>query len=144
MWGTLKAFNSVTCTTGNVYTHNNEGMAWDDVYANRGRGIITRIPNSTAMVNAEWVFLPSPNLYPNNIRSGVNINGVWGTMVDITSGATVFNGATFDQSLVSGVATKGMDLHKLMVGSWENYIDATFYMTILIPIDIRRGNTYTK
>ena len=144
MWGTLKAFNSVTCTTGNVYTHNNEGMAWDDVYANRGRGIITRIPNSTAMVNAEWVFLPSPNLYPNNIRSGVNINGVWGTMVDITSGATVFNGATFDQSLVSGVATKGMYLRKLMRGSWEEPVTSIFNDSILAPGNIRRGNTYSK
>ena len=144
MWGTLKAFNSVTCTTGNVYTHNNEGMAWDDVYANRGRGIITRIPNSTAMVNAEWVFLPSPNLYPNNIRSGVNINGVWGTMVDITSGATVFNGATFDQSLVSGVATKGMLLVKLVHGMWDYIPTLVTYDSILAPGNIRRGNTYAR
>ena len=34
-----------------------------------------------------------------------------GTMPDLQSGRTVFNGATFDNVLVSGVATKGFDLN---------------------------------
>ena len=87
---------------------NGEGFVWDDdTGANRGRGIVSKIPKGHYIQNADWVFLPSPNLYPPNIRAGVNINGVVGTMPDYSSGRTVFNGATFDGVLASGVAAKG-------------------------------------
>ena len=87
---------------------NNEGFVWDDdTGANRGRGIVSKIANGHVIAGADWVFLPSPNLYPQNVRAGVNINGVVGTMPDYSTGRTVFNGATFDGVLVSGVAAKG-------------------------------------
>ena len=96
------------CTTGDVISAvNNEGFAWDDSYAGRGRGIVMKIPNKHFIQDANYAFLASPNLYPQNIRAGVSINGVVGTMPDYSTGRTVFNGATFDNVLVSGVATKG-------------------------------------
>ena len=67
------------CTTGDVITAlGGEGFAWDDGYAGRGRGIVTKIPNNYYIQGANWVFLPSPNLYPQNVIKGVNINGVTG------------------------------------------------------------------
>ena len=96
------------CTTGDVISAvNGEGFAWDDIYAGRGRGIVMKILNGGFIQDANYAFLASPNLYPQNIRAGVNINGVVGTMPDYSTGRTVFNGATFDNVLVSGVATKG-------------------------------------
>lgn len=96
------------CGTGDVISAvDNNGFAWDDsTGANRGRGIVTRIPNGHYIQGANYVFLPSPNLYPHNIRAGVNIHGVVGTMPDYSTGRTVFNGATFDGTLLSGVANK--------------------------------------
>lgn len=59
---------------------NNEGFVWDDdTGANRGRGIVSKIPKGHYIQNADWVFLPSPNIYPQNIVKGVSINGVTGT-----------------------------------------------------------------
>ena len=59
---------------------NNEGFVWDDdTGANRGRGIISKIPKGHYIQNADWVFLPSGNLYPQNVVKGININGVTGT-----------------------------------------------------------------
>lgn len=95
------------CTTGDVITAlGGEGFAWDDTYANRGRGIVMKILNGGFIQGANWVFLPSPNHLPHNIRKGVNINGTIGTMEDYSTGRTVFNGATFDGILASGVANK--------------------------------------
>lgn len=101
------------CTTGDVISAvDNNGFAWDDsTGANRGRGIVARIPNGFYIQGANYVFLPSPNLYPPNIRAGVNINGVTGTMPDLSTGRTVFNGATFDGTIATGVATKGFYLN---------------------------------
>ena len=95
------------CTTGDVITAlGGEGFAWDDIYAGRGRGIVMKIPNKRFIQDANYAFLASPNLYPQNIRAGVNINGVVGTMPDYSTGRTVFNGATFDGTLLLGVANK--------------------------------------
>lgn len=96
------------CNTGDVISAvDNNGFAWDDATgANRGRGVVTKIPNGHYIQGANYVFLPSPNLYPHNIRAGVNIHGVVGTMPDYSTGRTVFNGATFDGTLLSGVANK--------------------------------------
>ena len=90
---------------------NNEGFCWDDdTGENRGRGIVSKILKGVYIENADWVFLPSPNLQPWNIRQNVNINGVIGTMVDYGAGGVPFNGATFDGRLLTGVATKGFVL----------------------------------
>lgn len=67
------------CTTGDVITAlGGEGFVWDDTHAGRGRGIVTKIPNNYYIQGANWVFLPSPNLYSQNVIKGVNINGVTG------------------------------------------------------------------
>lgn len=99
------------CTTGDVITAlGGEGFVWDDTHASRGRGIVTKILNNGFIQGANWVFLPSPNLQPWNVRQNVNVNGVVGTMVDYGAGGSVFNGATFDGRLASGVANKGFIL----------------------------------
>lgn len=106
--GTQGTISRWVCNTGDVITAlGGEGFAWDDSYAGRGRGIVVKIPNGYYIQGANWVFLPSPNHLPHNIRKGVNINGTIGTMEDYGAGRTVFNGATFDGLLASGVAAKG-------------------------------------
>lgn len=112
--------------TGHVITAvNGEGFAWDDTLAGRGRGIVSKIPNGWYIQGAEYVFLSSPNLYPQNIRAGVNINGITGTMPDYSTGRTVFNGATFDETLLSGVANKdfsiGRDYYPLKIDDRYGY-----------------------
>nr|DAN83573.1 MAG TPA: hypothetical protein [Caudoviricetes sp.] len=68
------------CNTGDVITAlGGEGFAWDDTHANRGRGIVVKIPNGRYIQGANWVFLPSPNHLPHNIVKDININGVTGT-----------------------------------------------------------------
>lgn len=114
------------CNTGDVITSlNGEGFAWDDGYAGRGRGIVSKIPNGWYVQGANYVFLPSPNLYPQNIRAGVNINGVVGTMPDYSTGRVVFNGATFDGTLLLGVANKdfyiGRDYYALDLAGGYKY-----------------------
>lgn len=115
------------CNTGDVISAvDTHGFVWDDsTGANRGRGIVTKIPNGHYIQGANYVFLPSPNLYPHNIRQGVYINGVVGTLPDYSTGRTVFNGATFDNVLVSGVANKdfyvGRDYYALDLGSHYRY-----------------------
>lgn len=102
------------CTTGDVITAlGGEGFVYDDTHASRGRGIATKIPNNNFIQGANWVFLPSPNLQPWNIRQNVNVNGVVGTMVDYGAGGVPFNGATFDGRLASGVANKGFILRDI-------------------------------
>ena len=95
------------CTTGDVITAlGGEGFVYDDTHASRGRGIATKIPNNYFIQGANWVFLSSPNLYPWNIKAGVNINGVVGTMQDYSAGRPVFENATFNTLYVGGVANK--------------------------------------
>ena len=98
------------CNTGDVISAvDNNGFAWDDATgANRGRGIVTKVPNGHYIQGANYVFLPSPNLYPWNIREGVNIHGIVGTMKDTNAGRVAFRNATFDGVLVSGVANVGL------------------------------------
>lgn len=87
-----------------LYAWNNEGHCIDHPVA--GRGVVLKIGNGYLIENANWVFLKVPNLLPWNIRKGVNVLGVEGTLPDYGAGRTVFNGATFDNELVSGVADK--------------------------------------
>ena len=95
------------CYTGDVISAlNNEGFAWDDTYAGRGRGIVVKIPNSHVIAGANYVFLPSPNLLAENVRENVNINGVIGTLPDYRVGRPVFENATFNALYVGGVANK--------------------------------------
>nr|DAP12516.1 MAG TPA: hypothetical protein [Caudoviricetes sp.] len=99
------------CTTGDVITAlGGEGFVWDDTHASRGRGIVVKVPNGRYIQGANWVFLPSPNLQPWNVRQNVNVNGVVGTMVDYGAGGQAFRAATFDGRLLTGVANKGFVL----------------------------------
>ena len=99
------------CNTGDVITaHNNPnygyGFAWDDTYANRGRGIVVSIPNGHFIQGANWVFLPAPYVLSENIREGVNMFGVPGGLPDYRIGRPVFENATFNTLYVGGVANK--------------------------------------
>ena len=97
------------CGTGDVISAvNNEGFAWDDTYAGRGRGIVVKIPNKHFIQDANYAFLPAPFLKSENIRAGVSMFGIPGGMQDYGAGRVVFNGATFDNLLVSGVANIGL------------------------------------
>lgn len=92
-------------TTGDVVTAwNNERHVWDDIYAGRGRGVISRVPYGHRIENANWVFAPEPNLQPHNIRAGVTMFGLAGTMPDYGAGRVAFGNATFDGVLLSEVA----------------------------------------
>ena len=109
--GVQGAIPSWICNSGDVLTaYNDAGFVWDDAYSGRGRGIIVGIKNGSCIKNANWVFLPSPNLQPWNIRQNVNVNGVIGTMVDYGAGGQAFRAATFDGRLLTGVANKGFVL----------------------------------
>lgn len=89
-------------------SHSGQGFAYD--LPNVGRCIVVGIKNGAFIQGANYVALPSPNLQPWNVRQNVNVNGVVGTMVDYGAGGSVFNGATFDGRLASGVANKGFIL----------------------------------
>ena len=103
------------CNTGDVISAFNnpnygQGFAWDDTYANRGRGIVVSVPNGHFIQGANWVFLPAPFLKSENIRENVNMFGIPGGMKDYGAGRVAFRNATFDGVLISGVANKGFIL----------------------------------
>lgn len=129
------------CTTGDVITAlGGEGFAWDDTYANRGRGIVMKILNGGFIQGANWVFLPSPNLQPWNVRQNVNVNGVVGTMVDYGAGGTVFNGATFDGRLLTGVANKGFILRG--IGRYLNLKNSGYGYKGIVDGGLKLINAY--
>nr|WP_314609500.1 hypothetical protein [uncultured Lachnoanaerobaculum sp.] len=136
------------CTTGDVITAlGGEGFAWDDTYANRGRGIVTKILNGGFIQGANWVFLPSPNLQPWNVRQNVNVNGVIGTMVDYGAGGVPFNGATFDGRLLTGVANKGFILNS--IGRYLNLKNINYGYQGIVDGGLKfingySGNTHVK
>lgn len=104
-------------------SHSGQGFAYD--LPNVGRCIVTGVKNESYIQGANYVALPSPNLFPHNIRKGVNINGIVGTMPDYSTGRVVFNGATFDNELVSGVASKSFyfnrELYSYQIASGYGY-----------------------
>ena len=103
------------CNTGDVISafsnpNYGQGFAWDDTYANRGRGIVVSVPNGHFIQGANWVFLSAPFLKSENIRENVNMFGIPGGMKDYGAGRVAFRNATFDGVLISGVANKGFIL----------------------------------
>ena len=123
------------CGTGDVISAvDNSGFAWDDATgANRGRGVVSKIPNGHFIQGANYVFLPSPNLYSQNIRAGVNILGITGTMVDYSVGRPVFKDATFNALYVGGVANKDFPeagIYRDRTSSASNYSRYTGGTTI--------------
>ena len=97
-----------------LYAWNNEGHYVDHPVG--GRGVILKIGNGYLIENANWVYLAEHDLIGSNIRAGVNMFGVQGEMVDYGAGGVAFNGATFDNRLMSGVADKGKEI--VMSGVW--------------------------
>lgn len=137
------------CNTGDVISAvDNNGFAWDDATgANRGRGIVTKIPNRYYIQGANYVFLPSPNLYPWNIRAGVNLHGVTGTMVDYGAGGQAFREATFDGRLLTGVANKGFILNS--IGRYLNLKNINYGYQGIVDGGLKfingySGNTHVK
>lgn len=92
-----------------LYAWANQGHAIDHPQA--GRGVVVRVPNNFVIRNANWVFLAEPDLIGPNIRQGANMFGIPGEMVDYGAGGAAFNGATFDNRLISGVAEKGKEIY---------------------------------
>lgn len=91
-----------------LYAWNNEGHYVDHPIG--GRGVILKIGNGYLIDGANWVFLAEHDLIGSNIRAGVNMFGVSGEMIDYGAGGVAFNGATFDNRLMSGVADKGKEI----------------------------------
>ena len=87
-------------------SHSGQGFAYD--LPGVGRGIAIGIKNGSFVQGANYAFLPSPNFQPWNVRKNVNINGMIGTMEDYGAGRVAFRNATFDGTLVSGVANIGL------------------------------------
>jgi hypothetical protein len=117
------------CNTGDVISAFNnpnygQGFAWDDTYANRGRGIVVSVPNGHFIQGANWVFLPAPFVKSENIREGVNMFGIPGGLPDYRIGRPVFENATFNRIYVGGVANKDFpeaNIYRDMTTTASNY-----------------------
>ena len=123
------------CGTGDVISAvDNNGFAWDDsTGANRGRGIVTKIPNGHFIQGANYVFLPAPYVLSENIREGVNMFGVPGGLPDYRIGRPVFENATFNTLYVGGVANKDFPeagIYRDRTSSASNYSRYTGGTTI--------------
>ena len=92
-------------------SHSGQGFAYD--LPNVGRCIVVGIKNGAFIQGVNYVALPSPNFQPWNIRAGVNIHGITGTLQDYGAGRVAFRNATFDGVLISGVANKGFILRSI-------------------------------
>lgn len=113
-----------------LYAWNDEGHYIDHPVG--GRGLIVRVGNGYLIENANWVFLKAPTLLPWNIRKGVNVLGVEGTLPDYSAGRVAFNGATFDGTLLSGVADKGKEI-QLQPEDYHKSLPYTNYTSSSAP-----------
>ena len=91
-----------------LYAWADQGHAIDHPVA--GRGVVSKIPNGHIIEGANWVFLKAPTLLSENIRQGINVLGIQGTLPDYSAGRVAFNNATFDGTLLSGVAVKDKEI----------------------------------
>ena len=83
--------------------HENTVFAGD--YGARGRGVFMRMPGGSQIdPTCMWAWAPAPTVLPQNIRAGVNVLGVWGSMVDYAATCVPFDGAHFDGVHFSGWA----------------------------------------
>ena len=146
------------CTTGGVITAlNGEGFVWDDNSgANRGRGIVARIPDKHFIQDASYVFLGSPNLYPQNVVKNVNINGVTGarnwidnigeqmiaqnveiSMLNRNQAISLGNAYANSETVFFGVETVGEDV-------WDGFVRRDKgngrYLIGRIPVSKNDGN----
>ena len=146
------------CTTAGVITAlNGEGFVWDDTSgANRGRGIVTRIPDKHFIQDASYVFLGSPNLYPQNVVKNVNINGITGarnwidnigeqmiaqnveiSMLNRNQAISLGNAYANSETVFFGVETVGEDV-------WDGFVRRDKgngrYLIGRIPVSKNDGN----
>ena len=74
-------------------------------YGARGRGVFMRMPGGSQIdPTCMWAWAPAPTVLPQNIKAGVNVLGVWGSMVDYAATCVPFDGAHFDGAHLSGWA----------------------------------------
>ena len=121
------------CTTGDVISAvNGEGFAWDDIYAGRGRGIVMKILNGGYIQGANYAFLPSPNLYPQNVVKDININGVTGTrdFVDRITEYTVTASLSIDMTNRE---------HVISLGNAYSGSQTVFFAVYLVGEDVDYG-----
>lgn len=129
--GSIPIWSVVGSGWGDIlYAWADEGHAWDHPVA--GRGVLSKIPNGHIIEGANWVFLKAPTLLPWNIRKGVNVLGVEGTLPDYSAGRVAFNGATFDGILLSGVADKGKEI-QLQPEDYHKFLPYTNYTSNSAP-----------
>ena len=84
--------------------HENTVFAGD--YGARGRGVFMRVPGGAQIdPTCMWAWAPAPTVLPQNIKAGVNVLGVWGSMVDYAATCVPFDGAHFDGVHLLGWAT---------------------------------------
>ena len=75
-------------------------------YGARGRGVFMRMPGGSQIdPTCMWAWAPAPTVLPQNIRAGVSVLGVQGSMVDYAATCVPFDGAHFDGVHLSGWAT---------------------------------------
>lgn len=83
-----------------------ENTAFAGDYGARGRGVFMRMPGGSQIdPTCMWAWAPAPTVLPQNIRSGTNVLGVWGSMPDYSSTCVPFDGAHFDGTHISGWAS---------------------------------------
>lgn len=87
-----------------------EGTAFIGDYGARGRGVFMRMPGGSQIdPTCMWAWAPAPTVLPQNIKAGVNVLGVWGSMVDYAASCVPFDGARFDGVHLSGWADGDCD-----------------------------------
>ena len=87
-----------------------ENAAFAGDYGGRGRGVFMRVPGGSQIdPSCMWAWAPAPTVLPQNIRAGVNVLGVWGSMVDYAASCVPFDGARFDGVHLSGWADGDCD-----------------------------------
>lgn len=101
------------CNTTDIL-ETEQAFAYNDAANGRGQGIVMKVKNGHRIEGANWIFMREPNLQPPNIKAGVSIAGVTGTMVDYGAGGAVFHNATFNGVFASGVAEKGLAYGNLL------------------------------
>ena len=91
--------------------HENAVFAGD--YGARGRGVFMRMPGGSQIdPTCMWAWAPAPTVLPQNIKAGVNVLGVWGSMVDYAASCVPFDGAHFDGVHLLGWADGDCDTRR--------------------------------
>lgn len=82
-----------------------ENTAFIGDYGSKGRGVFMRMPGGSQIdPTCMWAWAPAPTVLPQNIRAGVSVLGVPGSLVDYAASCVPFDGAHFDGVHLSGWA----------------------------------------